>query len=74
MWVHTRTHTDIHTSTTKTEAPWRAQPGNIYTNACKTVRLRELKLGLCDNVEGWNEVEGGREAQKGGDIGIPMAG
>ena len=33
----------------------------------------ELKLGLHDNVEGWNGVGGEREAQEGGDICISMA-
>ena len=27
---------------------------------------------LCDSLEGWDGVEGGREDQEGGDIGIPM--
>ena len=31
--------------------------------------LRELKQGLCINLEG----EGGREVQEGGDICIPVA-
>ena len=30
-------------------------------------------LVLCDNVEGWDGVGGGREVQEGGDICIPMA-
>ena len=28
---------------------------------------------LCDNLEGWDGVGGGREVQEGGDISIPMA-
>ena len=28
---------------------------------------------LCDNLEGWDEVVGGREVPEGGDIEIPMA-
>ena len=28
---------------------------------------------LCDNLEGWVGLGGGREFQEGGDIGIPMA-
>ena len=28
---------------------------------------------LCDNLEGWDGVGGGREILKGGDICIPMA-
>ena len=35
--------------------------------------LRELKQGLCNNLEGWDAVGHGREVQKGGDIFIPMA-
>ena len=30
------------------------------------VRLRELKPGLCDNLERWDKVGGGREVQEGG--------
>ena len=37
------------------------------------VWLRELKPGLCDNLEGWDGVGDEREVQKGGDIYIPMA-
>ena len=32
------------------------------------VWLRELKLGLCNNLEGWDGDRGGRELQQGGDI------
>ena len=28
---------------------------------------------LCDNLEGWHEVGGGKDIQEGGDIFIPMA-
>ena len=34
--------------------------------------LKELKLGLLNNLEGWDGEEGGREAQEGRDICIPM--
>ena len=34
---------------------------------------QELKHGLCNNLEGWDEVGDGKEVQKGGDICIPMA-
>ena len=37
------------------------------------VWLRELKPGLCDSLEGFGGVGGGRKAQKGGDMAIPMA-
>ena len=29
---------------------------------------RELKPSVCDNLEGWDGVGGGREVPKGGDI------
>ena len=32
-----------------------------------------LRLGLCDNLEGWDRVGAGREGQEGADIGIPLA-
>ena len=51
-----------------------------YIPICETdnqwdfaVWLRELKLGLCNNLEEWDRKGGGREFQEGGDIGIPMA-
>ena len=51
-----------------------------YITICKidsqqefSVWLRELKQELCDNLEGWDGEEGGREVQEGGDMGIPMA-
>ena len=28
---------------------------------------------LCDSLEGWVEAGGGREAQEGGDVRIPMS-
>ena len=54
---------------------WKEQHGNIYTTVCKTggqwdfaMWFRELKLELCDDLEGWDGVGGGREGQEGGDI------
>ena len=51
-----------------------------YITICKidsqwefAVCLRELKQGLCINLEGWNGEGDGREAPEGGDICIPMA-
>ena len=35
--------------------------------------LRELKLVLCDNLEGWDVVGREWEVQEGGDICIPTA-
>ena len=34
---------------------------------------REVKLVLCDNLEWWDGVGGGREVHEGGDLDIPMA-
>ena len=51
-----------------------------YVAKCKIDRqwecvkwLRELKQGLCNNLEGWDGEGDGREVQEGGDICIPMA-
>ena len=35
--------------------------------------LQKLKQGLCINLEGWDGEGDGKEAQKGGDICLPMA-
>ena len=50
-----------------------------YITICKTdsqwkfaVCLRELKQGLCINLEVWDEERDGRDVQNGGDICIPM--
>ena len=51
-----------------------------YITICKIdsqwefdVCLRELKQGLCINLEEWDGEGDGREVQEGGDICIPMA-
>ena len=48
-----------------------------YITICKTdsqwefaIRLKELKQGLCDNLEGWDGERDGREAWEGGDMGV----
>ena len=58
---------------------YRKSNMETYITICKTdsqrefaVCLRELKQGLCINLEGCNGEEDGREVQKGGDICIPM--
>ena len=45
----------------------------IYSQREFTIWLRELKQGLCINLEGWDGEGNGREIQKGGDICTPMA-
>ena len=51
-----------------------------YITICKidnqwefAVCLRELKQGLCINLEEWDGEGDGREVQEGGDICTPMA-
>ena len=51
-----------------------------YITICKidtqwefAVWLREIKQGLCINLERWDGEEDERELLKGGDICIPMA-
>ena len=51
-----------------------------YITICKrdsqrdfAVWLRELKQGICINLEGWDGAGDGREVQKGGNICIFMA-
>ena len=43
-----------------------------YIVTGKLLYSKELRLVLCDNLEGWDEVQGGREVQEGGDMCIPM--
>ena len=31
-----------------------------------------IKMGLCDNLEGWDGEGDGREVCEGGDTGVPM--
>ena len=54
------------------------QHGNIHYHMQNSqwefaVWLRELKLVLCDNLEGWNGVGTGREVYEWGVICVPMA-
>ena len=46
---------------------------NIQTCMLPCVKqiLRELKPGLCNNLEGWGGKRGLRDIQEGGDIGVP---
>ena len=37
------------------------------------VCLRELKPGLCDNLEGWDDLGSGTGVQDGQDMDIPVA-
>ena len=52
----------------------------IYTTIYKTdsqwefaVWLRELKQGLCDNLEGWDGEADVKEVWEGGDMVVPIA-
>ena len=51
-----------------------------YFTICKidsqwelAIGLRELKQGLCDNLEGWDGERDGREVREGGNMGVSMA-
>ena len=51
-----------------------------YITICKidiqqefSIWFRELKQGLCSNLEGWDGEGDGKEFQRGGDICIPVA-
>ena len=53
---------------------------DTYITICKidsqqesAVCLRELKQGLCVNLEGWDGEGDGREVHEWGNIGIPTA-
>ena len=55
--------------------------GHVCTTTCETDSrggfagwVRELRSGLCDDLEGWDGLGGEREVQEGGDICISMAG
>ena len=59
---------------------YRERKMEIYITICKTesqwefsVWHRELKLGLANNLEGWDGEGGGRDFQVGRDLGKPMA-
>ena len=50
-----------------------------YNTICKidsqwefALWLRELKQGLCDNLEGWDVERDGREVREWGDMGVLM--
>ena len=45
----------------------------VYSQWEFSVWLRELKHGLCINVEGWDGERDGEEVQNGGNICIHMA-
>ena len=45
----------------------------MFINVHQSVWLRELKPGLCNNLEGWDGEGGGTEIQEGRDIDKPMA-
>ena len=66
----------------KAEEDGRYGESNVetYITVCKidsqwefAVWLRELTPELCNNLEGWDEERGGKEAQEGGDICVPTA-
>ena len=50
----------------KKKSPSYSKPVGLFLKG-------NLGLELCDNLEGWEKVGGGRDVQEGGDICIPMA-
>ena len=52
---------ETHTTICKIDSKWEF-----------AVCLRELKQGLCINLEGWDGEGNGKEVQEGGDICTPM--
>ena len=52
----------IHSTIYETDSQWEF-----------ALWFRELKSGLCDNLEGWDGEGGGREVQEGGHMCTPMA-
>ena len=60
MYAESNMETDI--TICKTDSQWEF-----------AVCLRQLKQGVCINLEGWDGEGDGREVQEGGDICIPMA-
>ena len=45
---------------------------SMETYTLFTVCLRDFKLVLCDNLEGWDGMGGGRKVQEAVDICVPM--
>ena len=62
-----------HRHREQTYGQGQREDGNIYTTVCKidsqwefAVCLKEIKPGLCDNLEGWEGVGDEKEVQEGG--------
>ena len=58
----------------------RERNGSIYTTICKidsqwkfACVTQEFKPGLCNNLEGWERVGGGRKVQEEGDTCTPIS-
>ena len=72
-----------HLSIIAWEIPWTEEPGRLQSMGLQesdtTYKLnhlshhREFKAVLCDSLEGWDGVRGGRKAQEGGGMCILMA-
>ena len=55
--LYGQSNTEAHATMCKTDSQWEF-----------AVCLRELKQGLCINLEGWEGEGAGRQVQEGGDI------
>ena len=60
--MHGESNMETYITTCKIDSQWEF-----------TAWLRKIKQGLCTNLEGWDAEQRGRELQKGGNIGAPMA-
>ena len=79
---------DAHMENRLVDTVWEGDGWTNWDSSMETYTLPYLKQrasgnllydvgssnqGLCDNLEGWDGVESGREVLEGGDIYIPMA-
>ena len=62
MWDNGESNMETYIAICKIDSQWEF-----------VLCLRKLRQWLCINLEGWDGEGHGREAQKGGDICIPMA-
>ena len=60
--IHGEGNKETYNSTCKIDSQWEL-----------AICLRELKQGLCDNLEEWDGAGEGREVQDRGDMGVLMA-
>ena len=76
-WTYLQAAPETQTENWLADAVGERKGGTNWESSMETYMLpvwrRELRLVLCDNLEGWDVVGGGREAQEEGDIRISVA-